>query len=165
MSLCEENTFTKIFKEYVTSLHNYLYYKTGNAPLSKDLAQEAFSKLWQNCAKVTLAGAKGYVFKTANNLLINNYNHQKVVLRHAALPHSGTDIEDPEFVLREKEFKARLEQAIADLPEKQRTVFLLSRIDKKTYKEIAEIIGISRQGVEKRMYAALDRLRKTIDMP
>ena len=51
---------------------------------------------------------------------------------------------------------------IADLPEKQRVVFLLSRIDKKTYKEIAEIVGISKQAVEKRMYNALDTLREVV---
>ena len=59
-----------------------------------------------------------------------------------------------------KELKEELENAIADLPEKQRVVFLLSRIDKKTYKEIAEMLGISKKAVEKRMYNALDTLRQ-----
>ena len=38
-------------------------------------------------------------------------------------------------------------------------VFLMSRIGKNTYEEIVEIIGISKQAVEKRMYNALDKLR------
>ena len=62
--------------------------------------------------------------------------------------------------MEEKELHAQIEAAISELPEKQRVVFLLSRIDKKTYKEIAEIIGISKQAVEKRIYNALDTLRK-----
>jgi len=161
-SVCEEVVFTKIFKEYVKSLHNYLYYKTGNQEMSYDLAQEAFSKLWQNCKKVLPSSAKGYVFKTANNLLINEYNHQKVVFKHEALPHREAIHESPEFLLEEKEFKAKLENAINELREKQRVVFLLSRIDKKTYKEIAEIVGISKQAVEKRMYNALDTLRAVV---
>jgi len=161
-SVCEEATYTKIFKEYVKSLHNYLYYKTGNKAMSHDLAQEAFSKLWQNCAKVTMNGAKGYVFKTANNLLINEYNHQKVVLNYQTQPQQQKTIESPEFLLEEQEFKQKLEDTIAALPEKQRVVFLLSRIDKKTYKEIADIVGISRQAVEKRMYNALNTLREVV---
>ncbi len=159
-SVCEESIFTKIFKEYATTLHNYLFYKTGNRDLSEDLTQEAFAKLWKNCAAVIPASAKGYVFKTANNLLINNHNHQKVVLKFERLPHSDRSNESPEYLLEEKEFKARLENAIATLPEKQRLVFLMSRIDKKTYKEIAEVLGISKQAVEKRMYNALDTLRQ-----
>ena len=75
-------------------------------------------------------------------------------------PKKWRQYENDEFLLEEKELKIALEKAIADLPEPQRIVFLLSRIDKKTYREIAEIIGISRQAVEKRMYKALDQLRK-----
>lgn len=159
-SVCEEATFTKIFKDYAKSLRNYLFFKTGNQELSADLTQEAFTKLWQNCASVVEATAQGYVFKTANNLLINNHSHQKVVLKFEALPHTDRSDENPEFLLEEKEFKLRLENAISELPEKQRIVFLMSRIEKKTYKEIAAMLGISKQAVEKRMYNALDNLRR-----
>lgn len=159
-TLCKESTYTAIFKEYAKTLHNYLYYKTGNLSLTKDLTQEAFTRLWKNCASVLPQNARGYVFKIANNLLINEYKHQKVVLQHQAIPALDRTNESPEFLLQEKELKTRLEQAIADLPEKQRVVFLMSRIDKKTYQEIAAIIGISKQAVEKRMYNALDTLRQ-----
>lgn len=159
-SICEESTFTGIYQSYATSLHNYLFYKTGNSALSSDLTQEAFTRLWQNCASVIFNTAKGYVFKIANNLLMNEYAHQKVVLNHQKKPTASQTNESPEFLLEEKELKEELENAIADLPEKQRVVFLLSRIDKKTYKEIAEMLGISKKAVEKRMYNALDTLRQ-----
>ena len=158
-SICEEKTFTSIFREYSEILHNYLYYKTGNMDMAYDLAQEAFTRLWQNCASVLFNSAKGYVFKTANNLLLNQYEHQKVVLKFQQKPTTSHTNENPEFILEEKELKKQLEDAISALPEKQRVVFLMSRIDKKTYKEIAEILGISKQAVEKRMYNALDALR------
>ena len=128
--------------------------------MAYDLTQEAFTRLWQNCASVLFNSAKGYVFKTANNLLLNQYEHQKVVLKFQQKPTTSHTNESPEFILEEKELKAQLEAAIAALPEKQRVVFLLSRIEKKTYKEIAEIVGISKQAVEKRMYKALDALRQ-----
>ncbi len=91
--------------------------------------------------------------------MLNDIAHQKVKLKFANKPQQDRDHQDPNFLLEEKEFKRTLEETIADLPEKQRVVFLLSRIDKKTYKEIAEILGISKQAVEKRMYNALDKLR------
>ena len=159
-SVCEEKTFSTIFREYSETLHNFLFYKTGNESLAQDLTQEAFAKLWQNCANVIFNSAKGYVFKTANNLLLNQYEHQKVVLKFQQKPVISHTNQNPEYILEEKELKQQLETAIAALSEKQRVVFLMSRIEKKTYKEIAEIIGISKQAVEKRMYNALDELRK-----
>ena len=158
-SVCEESVYTSIFKEYSKTLYNYLFYKTGDLGLSKDLTQEAFTRLWLNCKSVMLQSAKGYVFKTANNLLINEYKHQKVVLQFQNRPRTDRDNQSPAFLLEEKELQESLESAIASLPEKQRVVFLLSRIDKKTYKEIAALLGISKQAVEKRMYNALDALR------
>ena len=159
-SICEEKIYTNIFREYSETLHNYLFYKKGNRDLAYDLTQEAFTRLWKNCASVLFNSAKGYVFKTANNLLLNEYEHQKVVLRHQQKPTISHTNESPEYVLEEKELKEQLEAAIAALPEKQRVVFLMSRIDKKKYKEIAAVLGISKQAVEKRMYNALDTLRK-----
>jgi len=56
----------------------------------------------------------------------------------------------------------KLKSAIAELPDRQREVFLLSRIDKKTYKEIAELSGVSVKAIEKLMHKALVVLRKKI---
>lgn len=158
--LCEESVYSKVFLEYSPTLFNYLYYKCGDSGLAKDLTQDAFLKLWQNCAKVNFDTAKGYVFKVANNAMLNTFEKQKVRLRFQQIKPKAHTNESPEFLMEEQELHAQIETAISELPEKQRVVFLLSRIDKKTYKEIAEIIGISKQAVEKRIYNALDTLRK-----
>lgn len=159
-SLCNESTFSEVFNEYSESLFKFLYYKSGNEELSKDITQESFLKLWQNCAEVAFTTAKGYVFTIAKNRLFNEFEHQKVKLKFAQKPQIDKTVQSPEYLLEEKELKQEIEDAIAALPEKQRVAFLLSRIDKKTYKQIAEILGISKQAVEKRIYNALDTLRK-----
>ena len=64
--------------------------------------------------------------------------------------------------MEEKEFMDKLQNAISDLTDGQREVFLLNRIDKKTYKEIAEMLEISVKAVEKRMHGALVKLRGKI---
>jgi RNA polymerase sigma-70 factor (ECF subfamily) len=62
----------------------------------------------------------------------------------------------------EKEFMDKLERTIDSLPEKQKEVFLLNRIEKKKYKEIAEQLDISVKAVEKRMHLALVVMRDKI---
>ena len=138
-SLCEEQTFTNVFRTYAKTLHHYLFYQTGDDDLAHDLTQEAFTRLWKNCQSVVLNTAKGYVFTIAKNLLRNRHQHQKVVLQYQQTVREEPAVQDPQFLLEEKELAERLQQAIADLPEKQRVVFLMSRIDKMTYKDMVKI--------------------------
>ena len=158
-SVCEEKTCHSIFLSQAERLRNFLYYKTGNLQQAEDLSQDAFGKLWENCSKVLFEKANSYLFTVANNLFLNQVEHKKVVLKFEKKRHPKQSNLTPEFLMEEKEFKLRLEKAIADLPEGQRIVFLLNRIDKKKYREIAEELGISQKAVEKRMHKALAVLR------
>lgn len=158
--VCKEDVFGSIFLAEAEGLRNFLYYKTGNLQQSEDLVQEAFGKLWENCAKVERTKAKAYLFAVGKNLFLNQVAHQKVVLRFEKQPQTESDHITPQFLMEEEEFRERLEKAIGALPEGQRIVFLMNRFDKKTYQEIAEILGLSVKAIEKRMHKALQALRK-----
>ncbi len=161
-SVCEQKNFEYIFKNFSESIRNFIYYKCGDIQQAEDLTQEAFIKLWDNCSKVVFEKAKSFLFTVANNAFLNEVAHKKVVLKHqTTLLKDRTNI-TPEFLLEEKEFMVKLKTVISDLPVKQREVFLLSRIEKKKYKEIAEITGISIKAVEKRMSLALITIREKI---
>lgn len=159
-NLCQEKVFQSVFMNQAERLRNFLYYKTGNLQQAEDLMQDAFGKLWENCAKVTIEKTKSFLFTVANNLFLNQTAHQKVVLKFENQGHSQQTNATPQYLLEEKEFKKRLEKAISALPEGQRLVFLMNRIDKKKYREIAEELSISVKAVEKRMHQALNSLRK-----
>ncbi|WP_299551755.1 RNA polymerase sigma-70 factor [Seonamhaeicola sp.] len=161
-SICQNYIFEKVFKDYSKMIRNFIYSKCGNLDLAEDLTQDAFVKLWNNCSKVSLETVKGYLFTLAKNSFLNEVKHQKVVLKYQNTKNSAQNNEDPEFVLRKKEFQNELNRAINNLSEKQREVFLLNRIDKKKYSEIAELLGLSVKAVEKRMHAALVSLRKDV---
>lgn len=161
-SVCESSVFEKLYSEHSKSLYNFAFYKTGNAPKSEDLVQEAFIKMWSNCAKIIFEKAKSFLFTVVNNLFLNQVAHQKVVLNYNQHGGKESTNESPEFLMEEKEFMDKLQNAIGGLKEGQREVFLLNRMDKKTYKEIAEMLSISVKAVEKRMHLALKQLREQI---
>ena len=161
--VCEERIFSNIFKTLSKDVYNFLRYKYGDGLNPKDKVQEAFIKLWDNCKKVSPEKAKSFLFTTANNMMLNEVKHQKVVLRHQQIKPKDHTNENPEFLMEESEYMQKYQRALANLTEAQREAFLMNRIEGKKHKEIAEELGISRKGVEKRIYGALKKLRKEID--
>ena len=161
-SVCEEKHFDTLFKAHYQTATNYIYYKCGNLQQAEDIVQDAFVKIWKRCADIIYETAKSFLFTICNNALRNEFKHQKVVLRHEAIPRDNSDYETPDFIMETEDFRKQLENAIASLSSKEREVFLLSRIDKKTYKEIAEITGITVKAVERRMSNAFINLRKSL---
>ena len=159
-SICDEQVFKKVFYEHAQSLKEYMYYRCGNQEKAEDYMQDAFSKLWENCAKVSFEKARSFVFKIANNLFFNQVERQKVILKFKRRQGSAVENEDPQFIYEQKEFHELLERTISSLPEDQRTIFLLNRVEKKKYREIAVMLGISIKTVEKKMHLALTELRK-----
>ncbi|WP_418639352.1 RNA polymerase sigma factor [Winogradskyella sp.] len=162
-NICESQLFEHLYNKHAKNLHDFLYYKFGQQLNPQDKVQEAFIKLWQNCGKITPDKAKSYLFTTANNLMLNAVAHQKVVLKYNKQPQKHATNETPEFVLQEKEYHQKLQNAINNLTEAQRTAFLMNRVEGKRFKEIAKLLDISVKAVEKRIYGALKKLREEIN--
>ncbi|MFS4416977.1 RNA polymerase sigma factor [Maribacter sp. 2307ULW6-5] len=161
-NVCEESVYSAVFKAHAKTVHHYIFYKFGNEEKAHDAVQEAFAKLWENCAKVAPAKAKSYLYTVANNLYLNVIKAEKVRLKYAD-QHLANSHETPEFLLEEQQFREKLDRALNSLPENQRTTFLLNRIDGKKYAEIAEMEGVGIKAIEKRMHLALKQLREQID--
>ncbi len=161
-NICESKTFEFIYNTYAKGIRRFLFYKTQDVAAAEDILQDAFVKLWNNCSKVKYDKVKSYIYTIANNMFLNEKKHEKVVRTYN--DHNGKfdTNESPEFIMLEKEFMEKLDNTIAALPEKQRQVFLLNRIEKKKYKEISEMLNISVKAVEKRMHQALIIMRKEI---
>lgn len=161
-NVCEEAIYKRIFEKTSKTIFNYIYYKFGNEEKANDAVQEAFVKLWEHCAQVSPEKAKSFVYTVANNLYLNVLKAEKVRLKYADKTLKTTH-ESPEFLMEEKQFRDKLDNALNSLPENQRTTFLLNRIDGKKYAEIAELEGVSVKAIEKRIHLALKSLREKID--
>lgn len=162
-NVCEEKIFRELFRRLSRDLHNFLYYKYGAAHNPADLVQEAFAKLWVNCKNVPLEKAKSYLFTVANNQMLNELDKKKTVLNYqnTVMVKSYTH-ESPEYQLEESEYMDRLQKVLEDLTEDQRVTFLLNRVEGKKHQEIADMLGISRKAVEKRIYTALNILQQKL---
>jgi RNA polymerase sigma-70 factor (ECF subfamily) len=162
--LCSDTVFRSVFDANFKVLRNFLVYKfRGDTESAEDIAQNAFVKLWENCGILRPEQAKSFLYTTAIRLSLNTIKHNQVV-NHFELqfqPKSAHK-ESPDFLMEETELKTQLEKAINDLPEKQRTVFLMNRFENQTYSEIAASLDLSVKAVEKRMHLALLSLRKVI---
>ena len=164
-----DQTFNKvdlkrIYDEHFDGLRRFLYYKCGEMELAEDLVQEVFIKVWEKRAIIRKESVKSLLFTIANNLLMNHFNHMKVVRSH-----EGQEIQmgtghavSPQFVLEEKEFEEELNRVIGELPDGCREVFLMNRIDKLKYEEIAERLELSVKAIEKRMSKALSILKEEL---
>lgn len=158
--------YKSIFDLYYDSIRNFLYYKIGDIDIAEDLAQDVFVKIWEKRGEVGKETVKNLLYTMAGNLAKNHFKHKQVVFKYES-DYAGKDSssETPEFEMEMKEFNTRLQQCIDELPEGHREVFLMNRIDKLTYSEIAARLGLSVKAIEKRMHKALKELRSKINHP
>jgi RNA polymerase sigma-70 factor (ECF subfamily) len=162
-NICKEERFNEIFRLYSRELHDFLYYKYGIDNNPKDLVQEAFLKLWDNCHKILPGKARSFLFTVANRLMLNELSRKKTALNYSSKESvKDQNSESPEYLMEEKEYMEKLKAGIENLTEEQRTAFLLNRIEGKRHQEIAEMLGISRKAVEKRIYTALRKLKEQV---
>ena len=157
---CQESVFNDLFRKIAPLLRNFLCYKFKDVDSAEDMVQEAFMVLWKNCSKVIPEMAKAYVFRVAQNQMLKLVDKDKVKQKHIPFIGKTTHTEDPQFQMEFTEFNQKIQNAINQLSEGQREVFLLNRVEKKTYNEIAEMLEVSVKAVEKRMHKALVKIRE-----
>ncbi len=162
-SICEEKIFKRLFNELGKPIRDFAYFKSRSLSTAEDVMQETFVRLWKNCGKVNVDKAKAYLYRVAGNLIIDMGRKQTVAAQYLNVVEVETyDNNTPHNVLEENELKSKINAALNGLSDKRRTVFLMSRVDNLTYKEIAERLEISVKAVEKRMHAALSELRSKV---
>ena len=162
-NICEKLRFSKLYEKYAQTLSNILLYKYGDLLNPSDKVQEAFIKLWENCDKVKPEAVKTYLYTSANNMMLNEVKHQKVKFKYQKIKPKDYTNESPEFVMRKKEFSKRFEDVLSQLKEEERVAFLLSKVDGKTHKEIAETLGVTKKVAEHRIYAAMKYLKNNLE--
>jgi len=154
--------FKHLFDNHFDEVRNYIWYRCGNGELASDIAQETFTKLWEKRPYKDKTKLRALLFKMAGDLFISSYRKQNSEIKFRSTINQNFENNTPEKEIQYNELKAKYELALNKMPELQRVVFLMNRMEHKKYKEIAEAVGIGIKAVEKRMSQALKFLREEI---
>ena len=148
-----------MFDNYFEDVRRYVLYRSGDEEIATDIAQDTFLRIWEKQIKVDQKTAKGLLFKIAGDMYITHYRKEKVAFNFFNTFQPSNKSETPEDEIHFQELKNAYDTALKSMPEKQRTVFLMNRIDELKYKEIADHLGLSVKAIEKRMSQALEHLK------
>jgi RNA polymerase sigma-70 factor (ECF subfamily) len=154
--------FKLLFDTHFDAIRRYLYFRSGDHVISTDLAQDTFLRIWEKQLDLDSVRDVGLLYKVAGDLFVSHYRRDR--LSRGIIKELSFEVEasGPEEYLQVKELQAKYEKVLARMPEKQRLVFLMSRMEDLSYQEIANRLSLSVKAIEKRMSAALALLRKEL---
>jgi RNA polymerase sigma-70 factor (ECF subfamily) len=159
----DNNWFQSVFKEHYQYVRNFIYYLSGDLTITDDLAQDVFLVLWEERFNVKQETVRSYLFTIARNHYFKHHRKKKIQLNFSSSLVTKHENESPEYLMELKEFDQKLQSAMAQLPEKTRAIFLMNRIEKMTYQEIADNLQLSVKAIEKHISKALKHLRSKVD--
>jgi RNA polymerase sigma-70 factor (ECF subfamily) len=165
MRLNDSKAFEMLFKRHYKPLCRRVNTMLNDEEATEDVVQQLFIKIWESRETLqTPDSVAAYLFTAARNRALNYIKSQS---RKSSNEVPLTNLHDEadnrmEEQMDAKELQKALYAAIDALPEKRREVFVLSRFEGKSYKEIAEIMQISVKTVEAQMGKALSTLREFV---
>lgn len=159
--------FEQLYHRHWFHLYQSAFYILRETAASKDVVQDIFIWLWENRTTLDISNVKGYLkaavrFKVAN--CIRSGNIRESFFNEVSKLNPGEPSTSTDDVVSLKELQTIIRKAILQLPDKCREVYLLSRDEGLTNRQIAERLGISVKTVEAQMSIALKRLRSTIGL-
>lgn len=166
----EEKAFVYLFNRYYERLFGYASRIVKETELAHDLVQESFCKLFENHEKLDIhISIQAYLYKSVYNSCLNAIKHRQIIFNYMDRGLTDfylTEVVQPpeaEITLHREDIKIALWKEVNKLPERCREVFVLSKVEELTNKEIADKLDISVKTVEVQMTKALSRLRKKLE--
>lgn len=155
----DEAAFTAIYRQFHPSLYVYMLRFCKMPSLAEDLVHDVFLRIWEIRERINpdlpFIGylyriARNHTFKTLQKLATDR------VLREQLLRHiEAKEAEQPEEVVKAKEYDRLFHEALNHMPAQRLNVFRLCRQEGRSYDEAAAILGISRNAVKKHMVLSM----------
>ena len=161
----DQTALKELFEAHYTHVCAAIHRFTTARSVTEDLAQQVFIRFWQKRHQITINSSPGaYLQRMAINEALA-WLRSKKNLQPDPLPAHLPDDDrhlapDPEEQLLQQELHEQVLHAIQSLPPRCREVFVLSRFEQLSYREIADKLGISIKTVENQMGKALRLMRE-----
>lgn len=158
VAMGNQRAFARLFELYYKKLSNFVFRLTESTPVTEEIVQDAFLKVWIHRDRLPLINDFGnYLFILSKNQALNYLRkkaNEKVRIiewidqleSESMLPDAG-DINE--------EVREIIDEAVAKLPERQQRVYVLGKYERLKYEEIASVLDISPQTVKKHMQYAI----------
>ncbi len=167
--------FAELVEKYKQPVMNFVYRSLRDETEAEDLAQNVFLQVYKSRARYErTAKFSTWLFTIARNLCLNEIRRRS---RHPAESLEATHAEHDDLPSRQYEDKKvllatdnvlhgeladKIEQALAALPELQRSAILLCRQDELSYEEIAEVLGCSLSATKSIIHRGRETLKEKL---
>ncbi len=161
----DHQAFERLYHRYKRRIAGHLLSLFRDDALAQDIAQDTFIKVWENRARLDEHKSfRAYLFTIATNhaySLFERAGKDESARKafHLALQQASNHVD--EYIAR-KEHAEVLESLLNQLPEKQREVFRLAKIEGYSYAEIGERLGISSNTINTHLKRAATHLRSLL---
>ncbi|MCK9640707.1 MAG: RNA polymerase sigma-70 factor [Prolixibacteraceae bacterium] len=157
--------FDLVYSKYAGKLYGFAFKYLKSATETEELVQSVFLKVWENQNNLRKESSfKSYLFTIAYNEICNLFKrraHLQKFIGNQLIEKHPTSSETEEMI-NYNSILEQLYEIIAKLPERQRTIFLKSRQEGKTNKEIATELGLSSGTVDNYMSESLKFIRSNL---
>ena len=167
--------FGEIVSRYDQRLLNFVYRTIGDRERAQDLVQETFVRVYRHLQRFDQTKKfSTWIYTIASNLAKNELRNRsrnplvlfQTIKKNWDADHRPLEWEDtqykPDDLFRKRHLREKVEEAVSQLPEHHRMVFVLRELEGKTYEEIAEITGCNLGTVKSRLNRARNRFAQVI---
>jgi len=159
----DELAFEKLFRKYYEGLLRLIWGYVKSEAIAEEIIQDVFFDIWKKRERLDIKESiSAYLFRAARNMSIDYVRHSKVEQSWADEKKSLYSINAHPSIdekLNTKLILVEVQKAIQELPERRREIFILSRYDGLSYREIAKLLDISVSTVETQISRSLKTLR------
>lgn len=155
----DEEAFAELYHRYANRLYTQAFKMLNDDVQAKDVIQEVFLQLWNKRATQQIESLNAYLYAVTRfqvfKILRSGKNHADIFEVEQELPLCR----NTEYAIAEREVSTAFFSGLAELPEKCRTIFSLSRVECLSNREIGLRLSISPKTVENQITIAIRKLR------
>lgn len=163
----DKEAFETLFYKYYAMLCVFSNTYVRSIDTSRDVVQDVYIKIWDNRENFHITQSlKAYLYQAVRNQSLNylEKNSQKLRLQDDLTRLREIESAEYETELNTEELSEKIWKLVDQLPERRRTIFILYRKHGLSYKEIGEVMDISRKTVENQMGRSLKFIREQLDL-